>query len=358
MLPMTTVASAGAYLLSILVELGPRHNDFRWRSVAPRRAAGSLTRRQSRLRANPHRHTRRSTLSHSRTRCIGLDVHKNAIAGADVAPDHGAEVMDLGAIGTRPCDLDPPIRTRPAQATPLLVVSAAGPCGSRLYRDLPTPGDDGWVVAPSLMPNKAGDRLNTDRRDAMPWARLARSGDLTPVSVPTVEEDALRHLTRARAEPRSALTAAKCRLHACWRRHESRDIGRATWIPAQLRWRAEGVCPTPAQPLVLHADVRAVTEHTARLPRLEQARHARVTAWRVRPVLAALQAVRGVPCPVAVTLVAERGDLTRFAHPSALMKCWGLLPAASSTGERRRPGAMTTADNTQARRARVEGAWA
>jgi transposase len=118
------------------------------------------------------------------------------------------------------------------------------------------------------------------------------------------------------------------------------------------------VCPTPAQPLVFQEYVRAVTEHTARLQRLAQALHERVNSWRLRPVVDALQAWRGVPFTVAVTRVAERGDLTRFDTPRELMKFLGLIPADYSTGERRRPGSLTKAGNTQARRALVEGAWA
>jgi transposase len=101
-----------------------------------------------------------------------------------------------------------------------------------------------------------------------------------------------------------------------------------------------------------------VTAHTARLQRLDQALHEHVHAWRLHPVVEALPALRGVPCTVAVTMVAAIGDLTRFDTPRELMKCLGLIPAAYSSGERRQPGSIPTAGNTQARRALVEGAWA
>jgi transposase len=141
-------------------------------------------------------------------------------------------------------------------------------------------------------------------------------------------------------------------------RHDIRDTGRATWNPAHLRWRAEVVCPTPAQQLVFQEYVRAVTEHTARLQRLDQELQERVKSWRLHPVVDALQALRGVQFTVAVTMVAELGDLTRFDNPRELMKFLGLIPSEYSTGERRRPGSMTKAGNTHARRALVEGAWA
>jgi transposase len=128
-----------------------------------------------------------------------------------------------------------------------IFVSEAGPCGSWLSRYLRKKDDDCWVVAPSLMPPKAGDRVTTDRRDAMQLARLARSGDRTAVSVPTGEEEAMRDLTRARAETLSDRKAATFRLTAFLLRHALRSTGRANWSPAPLRWLSDVVCPTPAQ---------------------------------------------------------------------------------------------------------------
>ena len=130
----------------------------------------------------------------SRRLSVGLDVHQASIAVASVAQDHGAEVVSLGTIGTRQGDLDKRIRQLHSKATHLVCVDAAGPCGSWLSRSLTTTGHDGWVVAPSLMPTKAGDRVNTDRREARQRARLRRSGDLTPVDVPQVDDDAMRAL--------------------------------------------------------------------------------------------------------------------------------------------------------------------
>jgi transposase len=123
------------------------------------------------------------------------------------------------------------------------------------------------------MPKKAGDRVKTDRRDAMPLARLARSGDLPAVDVPKVEDAAMRDLTRAREDTLSDLKDAKCRLKAFWLRHDIRYTDRATWTPAPLRWLFEVVCPTPAQHIVLQAYVRAVTAHTECLQRLAWSNH-------------------------------------------------------------------------------------
>src|SRR6266850_6628680 len=122
---------------------------------------------------------RRSTMAQSPTLFVGMDVHKETIAVAYVAQEHGAEVTYLGTIGTRQCAIDQLIRKRQSKAQHLIFIYEAGPCGYWLYRYLQKKGYDCWVVAPSLIPKKAGERVKTDRRDAVQLARLARSGDLT-----------------------------------------------------------------------------------------------------------------------------------------------------------------------------------
>jgi len=297
-------------------------------------------------------------MSQSSTLFIGMDVHKDSIAVAYVAQDHGAEVIYLGVIGTRQCDLDQLIRKLQSKAKHLIFVYEAGPCGYWLYRYLCKKGYDCWVVAPSLIPKKPGDRVKTDRRDAVQLARLARSGDLTVVYVPQVEDEAIRDLTRAREDTLRDLKSAKFRLKAFLLRHDIRYTGRATWGPAHLRWLSEVVCPTPAQQIVFQEYVRAITELTERLQRLDQELHDQVQTWRLQPVVDALQALRGVQFTAAVTMVAEIGDLTRFDSPRELMKFLGLIPSEYTSADRRRQGSITKAGNTHARRALVEGAWA
>jgi transposase len=190
-------------------------------------------------------------MSQSSTLFIGMAVHKESIAVAYVAQEHGAEVIYLGTIGTRQCDIDQLIRKMQSKAKHLVFVYEAGPCGSWLSRSLTQKDSACWVVAPSLLPKKAGDRVTTDRRDAVPLARLARSGARTAVYVPTVEDEAIRDLTRAREDALSDLKDAKFRLKAFLLRQDIRYVGRAKWNPAHLRWLSEVVCPTPAQQIVL-----------------------------------------------------------------------------------------------------------
>ena len=297
-------------------------------------------------------------MTQSSTLYVGLDVHKESIAVAYVADEHHAEVVSLGNIGTRQCDIDHLIRRLQSKSPHLVFVYEAGPCGYWLYRYLTHKGHVCWVVAPSLIPKKPGDRVKTNRRDAIKLARLMRSGDLTPVYAPTVADEAIRDLRRAREDTIGDLKAAKFRLKAFLRRQDIRYTGRAIWNPAHLRWLSEVVCPTPVQQIVFQEYVRAVTEHTERLQRLEQELREHVNTWRLQPVVEALQALRGVQFTVAVTLVAELGDLTRFDNPRQLRSYLGLIPSEYSSGDRRRQGGITKAGNTHARRALIEGAWA
>jgi transposase len=227
-----------------------------------------------------------------------------------------------------------------------------------LYRDLTSRGFTCQVVAPSLIPKKPGDKVKTDRRDAIELARLLRSGDLTGVYVPTVDDEAIRDLVRARDAARLALKNAKLRLKGFLLRLGLHYVGRADWNAAHLRYLAKVVCPTPTQQIVFQESVRAVDEQVDRLGRLEAELLERAPAWRLYPVVQALQALRGVQFLVAITVVAELGDLTRFDSPRQLGAFVGLIPSEYSSGTSRRQGGITKAGNGRARRALVEGAWA
>jgi transposase len=151
-----------------------------------------------------------------------MDVHKESLAVAYVAQAHDADVTFLGILGTRQVDIDQLVRRLHSKAKHLVFVYEAGPCGYWLSRDLTKKGYVCWVGAPSLIPKKAGDRVKTARRDAIQLARLMRSGDLTPVYVPTVEDEAIRDLSRAREEALRDLQAAKFRLKAFLLRQDIR----------------------------------------------------------------------------------------------------------------------------------------
>lgn len=220
----------------------------------------------------------------SRTVFVGLDVHKDTIVVAYAPEDRGAEIVSWGTIGTRQCDVDKLIRKLQAKGGRVVFVYEAGPCGYWLYRYLTRKGLSCHVVAPSLIPRKAADRVKTDRRDAATLARLMRSGDLTGIHVPSIEDEAIRDLSRGREDAMRDLKATKSRLKAFLLRQDIRYEGRANWNAAHLRWLAGVVCATPAQQIVFQEYVRAATEQQDRLQRLETELHTAVKQWRLYPV--------------------------------------------------------------------------
>jgi transposase len=289
---------------------------------------------------------------------VGLDVHKDSIAVATCGPERTDEPVFIGPIGTRECDIDKMVRRLQSRASRVVFAYEAGPCGYVLYRYLTARGFECLVVAPSLIPRKAGDRVKTDRRDAVQLARLLRSGDLTPVYVPQVEDEAIRDLSRAREDAVIDLKGARQRLKSFLLRLGIHYVGRANWNDAHRRFLARIVCPTPAQQVVFQEYLRAIDDHAERLQRIEQHLAEFLPSWRLNPVVGALQALRGVQQITAATTVAELGDLTRFDSPRQLAAFLGLTPSEYSSGEGRRQGGITKGGNAHARRALVEGAWA
>lgn len=296
-------------------------------------------------------------MANASTLFVGLDAHKDSISVAHAQAGHAPPVF-LGPIGTRLADIAKLVRRLRAKARTLVFAYEAGPTGYGLYRHLTAMGFDCRVVAPSLIPKRPGDRVKTDRRDAVELARLLRSGDLTSVWVPTVEDEAIRDLCRARDATLTTLKAAKLRLKSFLLRQGLQYQGRATWNDAHRRYLARIVCPTPAQQMVYQESLDAVDEQVRRLARIEQELRDLAPTWRLYPVVHALLALRGVQEIVALTVVAELGDLTRFGNPRQLFAFVGLVPSEYSSGATRRRGGITKTGNARARRALVEAAWA
>jgi transposase len=297
-------------------------------------------------------------MSKPTTLFVGLDVHKDAIAVAHAEAYRTDPPHFVGSIGTRQVDIDKLVRRLRTKSACLVFAYEAGPCGYVLQRYLAGKGLDCRVVAPSLIPKRPGDKVKNDRRDAVEIARLLRSGDLTSVYVPRVEDEAIRDLCRARDAARVTLKAAKLRLKSFLLRLGLNYSGRADWNDAHRRYLAKVVCPTPAQQIVFQESLRAVDEQVTRLERLEHELLEVAPKWRLFPVVEALQALRGVQSMVAITIAAELGDLTRFDSPRQLAAFVGLTPSEHSSGETRRQGPITKAGNGRARRVLTEAAWA
>jgi len=296
----------------------------------------------------------------SKIRFVGLDVHADTIAVAVAEPD--GQVRSLGMIPNR---LES-IRKMVAKLGPpqnLKACYEAGPTGYVLYWQLTALQMACEVVAPSLVPVKAGDRVKTDRRDAVKLARSYRAGDLTPVWVPDAAHEALRDLVRAREDARQDQHRARHRLSKFLLRHGRRppENVKKSWTLKYMTWIKEQVhFDQPALEATLLDYVHEVDHMAERIQRLETAitEAIQTAAPEMRAVVGALQALRGVAQITAVTVVAELGSLSRFQSPRQLMGYSGLVSSEFSSGNRIRRGGITKTGNAHLRRVIVESAWA
>ena len=287
---------------------------------------------------------------------VGLDVHKKTISVALAEGGLRGEARFVGTIPNTAGVLTKLATRLSRKGAELRFCYEAGPCGYGVYRHLRALGHDCVVVAPSLIPRKPGDRVKTDRRDALGLARLDRAGELTPVWVPDADHEAMRDLVRARAAAVRALRRARQQLTGFLLRHGQVRQGR-NWTLAHRRWLSTIGFDHPAQQIVLQDGIHAVEDAGARRDRLTGQIEELLPRWSMAPVVEALQAMRGVALIVAVTLVAEVGDLSRFDNPRQLMAYLGLVPSEHSSGQSRRRGGITKAGNGEARRVMVEAAW-
>jgi transposase len=288
---------------------------------------------------------------------VGLDVHKDSIDVAIAEGGGNREVRHCGTVGGDLAALDKAIRRLRSRGAVLRVVYEAGPCGYEIYRHLTREGIDCVVVAPSLVPKRSGDRVKTDRRDALTLARLHRAGELTAVYVPRQEDEAMRDLVRAREDAKEAERTAKQRLGAFLLRHGIRYTGKKAWTRPHRRWLSGLSFAHPAQQIAFQEYVDTIEECQKRVDRLTEQIRGLVPQWRLAPAVEAFQAMRGVSLIVAATVAAEVGDLSRFDTPRQLMAYLGLVPSEHSSGETVRRGSITKTGNGHARRVLVEGAW-
>jgi len=293
----------------------------------------------------------------SSTLFVGLDVHKDSIAVAYAVEDPEIAPVFVGPIGTRTCDIDKLVRRLQSKAANLLFAYEAGPCGYGLYRHLTAKGLRCQVVAPSLIPRKAGDRVKTDRRDADQLARLYRAGELTAIHVPDPQDEAVRDLIRARYQVSRQQHRARQQLKMFLLRHNLRYAGKTAWKPAHLRFLATVKMPFPEQQWVFQEMVQVISEAGQRLARYDTEIERVVAGWRWEPVVRALMSLRGLAVLSAATLVAELGDLHRFESAGQLMSYLGLVPGEDTTGDDRRQGGITKMGNGIARRTLIEAAW-
>jgi transposase len=287
---------------------------------------------------------------------VGLDVHKDTIAVALADPARRGEVREYGQIANTPSALKTLTAKLSRAGGALRFCYEAGPCGYGIQRQLTAAGHECVVVAPSLIPRKPGDRIKTDRRDAINLAELHRAGELTPVWVPDQAHEAIRDLVRARLAAVRTLRQARQQLSGFLLRH-GHHYNRPAWTLMHRRWLAGLTFEHAVHYIVLEDCIAAIEAATARRDRLEAHIEAALTNWSLAPVVRALQALRGMALVGAATLIAELGDITRFASPRQLMAYLGLVPSEHSSGGTRRQGGITKAGNGAARRMLIEAAW-
>jgi len=285
----------------------------------------------------------------SRTVTVGLDVHARSIRLAAVRADELLEERTL------PYDEEAVERT--LRRWPVVrCCYEAGPTGFGLYRRLTEGGIDCAVVAPGLVPQRPGDRVKTDPRDARKLARLLAGGLLEPIHVPSPELEAARDLVRAREDARLDRMRDRHRLSKFCLRH-GRLLPTSGWTIMRRKWLGEQRFEHAAEQITFDTYLHAVDLVDARIEALERAIRETAEQGPWRELVARLRCLRGVDTLTALGLVAEIGDFSRFASAEELMAFVGLVPSEHSSGERRRQGAITKVGNSHVRRLLIEAAW-
>lgn len=287
---------------------------------------------------------------------VGIDVSKDKLAVAIATGERRDEVLSLGTFENTPGSVAKLLKKLSGRGN-VSVCYEAGPTGYGLYRQVRAFGHDCCVVAPSLIPVRAGERVKTDRLDAMRLARLLRAGELTPVWVPDETHEAMRDLVRARESAAEDQRHKRQLISAFVLRHGRTYQRTKPWTMRYRRWLQSLAFDHPAHQIALQEMLQAERNATERLERLTGHIEALVPEWDLAPAVNALQALRGVALIRAVTFMAEIGDVRRFETPVKLMAYLGLVPSEFSTGRTTRRGGITRAGNARVRHKLIEGAW-
>src|ERR1700722_421989 len=297
-------------------------------------------------------------MEHSSEAFVGIDTSKLRHAVAIADGDRTGEVRFLGEIENTGAATAKLVRKLAAKYDRLTFCYEAGPTGYGLHRQIKSLGHECVVVAPSLTPRRPGDRVKTNRRDAVSLARLLRANELTAVWVPDGGHEAMRDLTRARETAMLDLRSKRQQVSALLlRQGKSYPESKKTWSKAHMSWLASQKFDYPEQRLVFEEMMLAVRQARERLERLEQAIRAAVPDWSLAEVVTGLMAMRGLDLISAATFLAEIGDLSRFRTPQQLMAYLGLVPSEESTGNTIKRGPITKTGNRRARRMLAECSW-
>lgn len=290
------------------------------------------------------------------THFVGLDVHADSVWAALAAPGRSEPILVGPCANTARAVFK--LLSKHGDARGMSVCYEAGPTGYGLQRGLQERGVACAVVAPSLVPHQHGDRVKTDRRDALKLARYWRTGTLTPVHVPDEQTEAIRDLERAYTLAKRGQRVARQSLNSFLLRHGRRWSGRTKWTKSHVEWIRQQQFDHEASRRVLADHLHELERCGERVASLMHSIGELVEEWHLAPLVKALQAFRGIRLLSATILVAELGDLRRFARPTQLMSYLGLTPSEQSSGQRRRQGGITKTGNGHARRVLIEASWA
>lgn len=280
---------------------------------------------------------------------------RNAIAIADAG--RAGDVRFFGEIdNTEPATVKF-VRNIATKYERLTFCYEAGPTGYALYRQIRSLGHKCVVVAPSLIPKKSGDRVKTNRRDAVALVKLLRAGELTPVWVPDPRHEAMRDLTRARGAAVEDLRAKRQQVTSFLLRQGQYYPGRKTWTKMHMAWLASQKLDHREQRIAYEEMLLAIRQAEERVERLDEAIRSAVPDWSLAELVTALMALRGIDLVSATAFLAEIGDLSRFQTPRELMAYLGLVPSEHSTGDKVKRGRITKAGNRRARRTLIESSW-
>jgi len=288
---------------------------------------------------------------------VAFDTSKLRNAVAIAESGRSGEVRFLGEIENTDAATAKLVSKLAAKYQQLTFCYEAGPTGYGLHRLIESLGHDCIVVAPSLIPRKAGDRVKTNRRDALGLVKLLRAGELTAVWVPDARHEAMRDLVRAREAAVDDLKSKRQQVLSLLLRLGRHYLGKRTWTQAHMNWLASQKLDHAEQRIAFEEMLLAVRQAQERIARLEQAIRAAVPDWSLAEVVTALMAMRGIDLVSATAFLAEIGDLSRFRTARELMGYLGLVPSERSTGDTVKRGGITKAGNRRARRILVECSW-
>jgi len=290
---------------------------------------------------------------------IGIDAHKDsnvialAFAGREAPTIHGKVSADLDRFLAVLRKIK---KQHELEKDEILICYEAGPTGFVLARRLIKLGYECYVVAPSKIPSRSGDRVKTDRRDARKLARFLRAGELEGIHIPSVADEVIRDVCRARTDAVSELKTAKQQLMGFLLRNGYIYKGTSRWTEAHMRYLRELVLPEAAQKVVLENYLRRIDFAVELVKQFNDQMTRLLQTWARRPLVEALMGFRGFQQTAAMVIISEIGDFKRFEHPKQLMSYLGLTPSEDSSGGRRKQGSITKCGNGHARWMLVESA--